>query len=75
MPASALQSLTAWRTTVSNTRLAARSSPRPMTSSTSLVAACCSIASAQVPRELLDARVDGCSGFLVGGHGSSRWDG
>ena len=28
---------------------------------------------AQVPRELLDARVDRCSGFLVGGHGSSRW--
>ena len=30
---------------------------------------------AQVPRELLDARVDGCSGFLVGGHGSSQWIG
>ena len=30
---------------------------------------------AQVPRELLDARVDRCSGFLVGGHGSSRWIG
>ena len=30
---------------------------------------------AQVPRELLDARVDGCSGFLVGGHGSSQWMG
>ena len=72
MPASALQSLTAWRTTVSNTGCSS-SSAAPDDVEHLAGGRLLLDRLAQVPRELLDARVDGCSGFLVGGHGSSRW--